>query len=265
MMTIIFFTQEDPFYVKIFFDEFLKHYQSLDEIKAIVISHAMGKKSALDLAKQMFAFYGPVNFLRVGVKYVYVKLMSKKDFIKSPAGKVPKTYSIKQTATVYGIDVIERSDLNSKGFLSMISEFDADLFISVASPIIFKKDLIAVPRIDCINIHNAPLPNYRGMMPNFWQLYHGEKEVGITVHRIASGIDTGDILLQHFLPVEGDETLDHLIRKTKKENARLIIQVIDDFRNGRVNYKKMEGKGSYFTFPTKEDVKEFKRRGKNIL
>ena len=264
-MTIIFFTQEDPFYVKIFFDEFFKRYDHLNEIKAVVISQTMGKKSTLDLAKQMFGFYGSVDFVRMGLKYACVKVMSKRNLNKNPAGKVPKTYSIKQTAAVYGIDVIDRSDLNSKAFLSMISKFDADLFISVASPVIFKKDLITVPRVDCINIHNAPLPNYRGMMPNFWQLYHGEREVGITVHRIASGIDTGDIILQHLVPVERDETLDHLIRKTKKENARLIIQVIDDFRNGRVNCDKMEGKGSYFTFPTKEDVKEFKRRGKNIL
>ena len=264
-MRIIFFTQEDPFYVKIFFDEFFSIYNRLDEIKAIVISRAMGKKSLIDLAKQMYGFYGPFSFFKMGFRYAFVKSMGRRNIRKDTFDTIPKTYSIKQTAKAYGINVIERSDLNSKGFISTISAYDPDLFISVASPIIFKKDLITVPRIDCINIHNAPLPKYRGMMPNFWQLYHGEKSVGITVHRIEVGIDTGDMIVQCFLPIDPDESLNSLIRRTKRENAKLIMQIIDHFRNGKIKYKSLEGEGSYFTFPTKEDVKEFKRRGKKIF
>lgn len=264
-MRIIFFTQDDPFYVKIFFDEFLKNYKFLDEIKAIVISRSMGQKSTYKLAKQMFGFYGPVNFLRMGLRFTYLKCMSKKQINKSDSGKIPKTYSIKQTASAYGVNVIERSDINSKDFLSLIKRYNADLFISVASPIIFKQEIINIPKLDCINIHNAPLPNYRGMLPNFWQMYHGEKKIGITVHRIETGIDTGAIISQHYVVIESDETLDHLIRKTKKENAKLIINVIEDFRSGHIKYQKMEGEGSYFTFPSRKDVKEFKQRGKKLL
>jgi len=264
-MRIIFFTQDDPFYIKIFFDEFLKNYKSPDEIKAIVISRSMGQKSTYKLAKQMFDFYGPVNFLRVGIRFAYLKLMSKKQINKSDPGKIPKTYSIKQTVGAYGVEVIERSDLNSKSFISFIQKYKADLFISVASPIIFKEALIHIPKRDCINIHNAPLPRYRGMLPNFWQMYHGEKQVGITVHRIETGIDTGDIISQHHVPIDPDETLDHLIRKTKKENAKLIIKAIDDFRNNRIQYIKMKGEGSYFSFPSHKDVREFKQRGKKLL
>ena len=93
-MRIIFFTQDDPFYVKIFFDEFLKNYKFSDEIKAIVISRSMGQKSTYKLAKQMFDFYGPINFLRVGFRFAYLKLMSKKQINKPDSGKIPKTYSV---------------------------------------------------------------------------------------------------------------------------------------------------------------------------
>ena len=93
----------------------------------------------------------------------------------------------------------------------------------------------------------------------------GEKKAGITVHKIETGIDTGDIITQRFVPIEPGETLDNLIRKTKKENARIIIDVIKDIRNHKVKYRKMEGEGSYFTFPSRKDVKEFKRRGGKIL
>ena len=41
-MNIVFFTQEDPFYVKVFFDEFFANYKYLSEVKAVVISRSMG-------------------------------------------------------------------------------------------------------------------------------------------------------------------------------------------------------------------------------
>ena len=248
-LNIVFFTQEDPFYVKIFFDEFLKNYAYTDEIKAVVISRSMAKKSNLKLAAQMYNFFGFYNFLRVGFQYAYVKVMGKKKIERSGNGSIPKTYTVQQLASAYGLDVIERSDLNSRDFQHLIRQYDADLFISVASSIIFKKDLINIPKLDSINIHNAPLPNYRGMLPNFWQLYHGEKNAGITVHRIEEGIDTGDIVSQQSVPIEPDESLDDLIIKTKKEDAKILINVIGDFRAGKIDYKKMEGGRQLFYFP----------------
>jgi methionyl-tRNA formyltransferase len=264
-MKIIFFTQEDPFYVKAFFDEFLRLYAPADEIRAIVLSRPMGKKTILQLARQMYNFYGLFDFLRMGTRYAFIKLMQHRNITRSAAGQVNKTYTIKQLATTYGINVIERSDLNDPSFLQVIRQYDADLFISVASPIIFKKELINMPRLGCINIHNAPLPKYRGMLPNFWQLYHDEKESGITVHRINAGIDTGDIIDQRYIPIQPEETLHSLILKTKRQGAQIMIDVIDDFRHDRVRSIKMSGTGSYFTFPGRKEVLELKRRGRRLL
>ena len=263
-MNIIFFTQEDPCYVKVFFDEFFKKYEKLDEIKAFVISRPMGKKSTKKLAKQMYDFYGPVDFVKVGIRYVYKKLMARRPVTQKKNNVIP-TYSVKQLAESYGLNVIERSDLNSPDFHQILKQYEPDLFISVASPIIFKEKLINIPKLDTINIHNAPLPKYRGMLPNFWQLYHDEKQAGMTIHRIDTGIDTGDMLMQHFTPIEPDDSLHDLILKTKKEGATQMMKIIDDFRSGNVKYSKIEGEGSYFTFPTREDVVEFKRQGKRLL
>jgi methionyl-tRNA formyltransferase len=264
-MKIVFFTQEDPFYVKVFFDEFLRLYPHINEIKAIVLSRPMGKKTTLQLARQMYDFYGFVDFLRMGARYAYIKLMQHRPVMRSAAGEVAQTYTMKQLATAYGIDVIERNDLNDTDFLQSISGHDADLFISVACPIIFKKELIKLPKLGCINIHNAPLPKYRGMLPNFWQLYHNEKESGITVHRISEGIDAGDIIAQRYVPILSGETLDSLILKTKRQGARILIDVIDDFRHERIRSTKMNGAGSYFTFPSRKEVLELKRRGRRLL
>lgn len=278
-MRIIFFTQEDPFYVKLFFDEFFDHFKYLDEVKAVVISKPMGKKSLIGLAKQMYGLYGPLNFVKIGIKYVFYKIMSKRSISESlkTSGrrclqkteaddrKRFKTYSVKQTVEAKGIEVIERSDLNSEGFRGLLSEYDTDLFISVASPIIFKEGLIKIPRMCAINIHNAPLPKYRGMLPNFWQLFHKEKFAGITIHVIDSGIDTGDIVSQKSLAILEGESLDELISRTKREGAHMMIDMINRYREKKVVYRKMDGEGSYFTFPKRKDVKQFKKYGGRLF
>jgi methionyl-tRNA formyltransferase len=224
-MRIVFFTQEDPFYVKIFFDEFFAKFKTREEICAIVISRPMGKKSMKKLARQMYDFYGPFNFLRMGFRYGFKKLMSRLPISKPEDGRVPKTYSVKNVADAYGIPVLERSDLNSQGFRTFVKGYDPALFISVASPVIFKEELIGIPRLGCINIHNAPLPKYRGMLPNFWQMYHGEESVGITIHEINPKIDDGRIILQKHVAIEANETLDSLIKRTKRIGAASLFCV----------------------------------------
>ncbi len=47
-----------------------------------------------------------------------------------------------------------------------------------------------------LNLHNSPLPRYRGVNPINWALKNGETHHGVTIHKIDEGIDTGDIFGQ---------------------------------------------------------------------
>ncbi len=261
-MRILFITQDDPFYVRIFFTEFFKYYEHLEEIVGVVIVQAMGKKSLVQLAQQMYDFYGLVDFVRMGLKFMTYKCLA----IISRFLPLTETYSLADLCRRYGVQVMFAEDINASPFLSELKVQNLDLIISVAAPSIFKEELIALPSKGCINIHNGKLPNYRGMLPNFWQMYHGEKSIGITVHEINSNIDEGRIILQEDVEILSDETLDSLIRRTKKIAARIMIKAVDKFRTGELNYRENSAQeGSYFSFPTRNDVKEFKRRGKRLM
>jgi methionyl-tRNA formyltransferase len=47
-----------------------------------------------------------------------------------------------------------------------------------------------------INLHNGPLPRYRGVSPINWALKNGERSHGVTIHEITPGIDDGPIVAQ---------------------------------------------------------------------
>ena len=217
---LLFITQDDPFYVRLFFEEFFKHYKSLHEIAAVVIAHAMGKKSYAKLARQMYDFYGPVNFMKMGTKYALHKMLAH----LPGAFRKNGGFNLAQLCGNYEIPVICESKINSTEFLEKVKGMNIDLIISVAAPVIFKKDIIQLPKYGCINIHHAKLPKYRGMMPNFWQMYHDEKRVGMTVHEINPKIDDGRIILQREVDIDQGETLDALIKRTKRIGAHLMIE-----------------------------------------
>ena len=138
----------------------------------------------------------------------------------------------------------------------------ADLLVSVACPYILKVPLLTIAPKGAINIHHAPLPRYKGMMPTFWQMFHGEKSVGLTIHYMSPRIDEGEALLQDEQAIEPGESLDHLIQRSKRHGAHCMARVLRQIQEGTVKPVALDhSKSSYFTFPTSAEIKEFHIRG----
>jgi len=62
-----------------------------------------------------------------------------------------------------------------------------------------------------LNCHMGILPEYRGMDVVEWALVEGrEDKVGLTVHFMDKGVDTGDILVRRLIKPKSGDTLDDL-------------------------------------------------------
>ena len=70
----------------------------------------------------------------------------------------------------------------------------ADWVISAANLEILNDEVLALGEKGAINFHDGPLPRYAGLNAPVWALLNGEARHGITWHRIAAGIDTGEII-----------------------------------------------------------------------
>lgn len=262
LVKTIFITQDDPFYVRELFDELSKVDRSGVDVVGIAIAPAMNKSTLFGLARQMLDFYGPLDFIRMGTRFVLAKIGARLPSVL----RGTRTFSVKQAGERAGIDVFYIDNVNDVEFVKSILDNRIDVIVSVASPQIFRADLINAPRLGCINIHNAKLPEYKGMLPNFWQMYDGRTSVGTTVHRINEAIDEGAILLQDETEVLPDESLDSLIRRTKRKGVALILQVLRRMGEGSLETIEMPDiEASYYSFPTRRDVVEFRRRGHRLL
>ena len=86
-----------------------------------------------------------------------------------------------------------------------------------------------------VNIHQGLSPYYRGSGTNFWPFVNGELEcVGVTVHYIDHGIDTGGIICHGRPDIRDSDSL-HLIGcKTIEVSANLLSRVFLSMDHGHV-------------------------------
>lgn len=76
-----------------------------------------------------------------------------------------------------------------------------DIFISVLYDKIVPLDYLRHLK-GAFNFHPGILPEYRGAATFSWAIINGEEEVGITLHEIDEGIDSGDIIAIRRFPIE---------------------------------------------------------------
>jgi methionyl-tRNA formyltransferase len=88
-----------------------------------------------------------------------------------------------------------------------------------------------------INVHASLLPRYRGAAPIAWAIYRGETETGVTIIRMSTGLDAGDILAQHATPIGPDETAGMLESRLAPVGGHLALQIIDQMALGAVRGK----------------------------
>jgi methionyl-tRNA formyltransferase len=165
-MKIEFLTQEDSLYVLPFFEEFLRHYPTEFEITRISCCRAMGKRSRFQLLRELMWLYGMLGLAKLLAQAGVAKALA-----VLPRGRsASRFYSIAQLAKAHGIPCERVANPNDAEFTQALQERSPDLLISVACPYILKDKVLAIPPRGCINIHHAPLPRYKGMMPTFRQV-----------------------------------------------------------------------------------------------
>jgi len=92
---------------------------------------------------------------------------------------------------------------------------------------ILPASVLAIPRLGAINIHSSLLPRYRGPAPVLWAIRNGDPTIGVTVHRMDAGVDTGPILAQRGdVPLDDDVTPDQLWPRLRPVLAAVLADAL---------------------------------------
>ena len=112
-----------------------------------------------------------------------------------------------------------------------------DIMISVQHNEILNKEHIEKAQDIAVNLHLAPLPEYRGCNQFSYAIIDNAKWFGATIHEINVGIDSGDILFENRFRIDDkDYWVSELYEKTVKEASNLFSDTLQDLIDGK--YKK---------------------------
>lgn len=153
---------------------------------------------------------------------------------------------VDKIANKYGISLFEEININNSECINNIRKLQPDLIVSVNFAQILKKEMINIPTKGCINTHASLLPMYKGRAPLNWAMINGEKEVGVTVHYIEEGIDTGDIIIQEKIIVDEKDYINDILKKVKKIYPNIVLKAIKLIENDDVKLIHQANEGSYF-------------------
>lgn len=252
MKTII-ICQDEPLFLSEAFDEmFSRGINKIDTV--FLLNHsANGRRETLfTKAASVLNIFGFAYFLFITWRIVLLR--------------IGRRETIEEVCSKHGVDVkFLQGSVNSPENLQVIKKENSDVLISIAGSQIFKKTLINIPAVTCLNLHNGSLPRFRGLMPVFWAMFEGESEIGVTIFEMDEGIDTGPIVKQIYVPVL-DRSLTEMIKLTKISGMRLIQEVLSDIKAGKLEmYDNDDTLATYHSFPTKNDVKVFKANGNRLI
>lgn len=113
--------------------------------------------------------------------------------------------SVRATCQELGLRVLVGPDPNSAEELERIRAFEPQAFFSFYYRDLLRAPLLAIPTRAAVNLHGSLLPRYRGRAPVNWQILHGEREGGVTLHHMVARPDAGDVVDQEAFPIGPDD------------------------------------------------------------
>jgi len=174
---------------------------------------------------------------------------------------------VKRAALAHGVAVAQPEKIKANAeFRAQLEAIAPDAILVVAYGRIIPRWMLDLPRFGNINLHGSLLPKYRGAAPIQWAVANGETMTGVTTMRIDEGLDTGDMLLAHTVPIAPEETAVDLFSSLAAVGAELMVETLTKLECGLITPQRQDhARATLAPILTREDGRiDFAREAKQI-
>lgn len=154
-----------------------------------------------------------------------------------------------------GIPVYESGPLSAPGLSDLFRQLVPDVACVACFERILPARLLGLPRHGFLNVHPSLLPHFRGPEPLFWQLRAGVNPVGVTVHWMDAGLDTGDLAGQRPVPLADGISGREAEARCAAAGGDLLAEVLGQLASGRIERRPQPSGGSYQPAPRADDFR----------
>ena len=137
-----------------------------------------------------------------------------------------------------------------------IIEKKPDLLYIVDFRYLLNKEIINLAPLGALNMHPSKLPQYRGRASINWAILKGETQIGLSVHFVEEGADTGDIIANTYIDLNDNQDVGdalNLLYPKYSELSKLAISLMESGKFKAI--KQDESKSSYYPKRKPEDGK----------
>ena len=173
-----------------------------------------------------------------------------------PAGRGRKLTPspVKIAAKEANLPLLQPANVNNSEFLRKLQALDLELLIVAAFGQLFGDELLALPRLGCINIHASLLPRWRGASPIQHAILAGDTFSGVSIMQMEQRMDAGDIWVQTRCEIDAQETAQSLHDKLAVLSATSLLEAIKIIASGEfARQPQDESRATYCSKLRKQD------------
>ncbi|GAA1502509.1 methionyl-tRNA formyltransferase [Sphaerisporangium rubeum] len=162
--------------------------------------------------------------------------------------------SVADLAAEHGLPVLLRGRPGDGELLAALRDAAPDVIVANNWRTWLPPEIFDLPPHGTLNVHDSLLPAYAGFSPLIWALINGEKEVGVTAHRMNAELDAGDIVLQRAVPVGPHDTAADLFHRTVDLIEPIVRESLDLIASGTAVWTPQDrSQASFFHKRSEED------------
>ncbi len=170
---------------------------------------------------------------------------------KGSRGKALLPSAVKEQAIALGLPVLQPESLRTEA-RSLVASYGCDTLVCFAYGKIFGPRFLSLFSGEKLNIHPSMLPLLRGPSPIQGAILNQFETTGISIQRLASEMDSGDLLLSEEFALQGDETTQSLSDFVKEKAALLAVQAMQMVADGSASFVPQTGEATYTTLIKRE-------------
>lgn len=161
---------------------------------------------------------------------------------------------VKELAMAHGIEVAQPARLRKdEELITRLRDLAPDMIVVAAFGQILPRSVLDIPRLGCINVHGSLLPDLRGASPMQAAVLRGLDESGVTIMKMAEGIDTGDMISKAACDIRGLNIME-VSSLLADVGAKLLISTIPGIADGTAVYEVQDDSAAtYASMISKKD------------
>lgn len=130
--------------------------------------------------------------------------------------------SVAKLAAELGIPVYAPEDVNHPFWCEQIKKIAPQMIFSFHYRQLLSAPILETAIQGAYNLHISLLPKYRGRAPLNWVLVNGEKQTGVTLHKMVTRADAGDIIAQQVVAISDEDDALSLSHKLNQAASELL-------------------------------------------